>query len=55
LEDLKRGEPVHDSYGLKFNSVLFLHYGFLDSENGIDDAVLTVKFDDKDPALELKK
>ena len=55
MEDLKRGEPVHFSYGLKFNSVLFLHYGFLDYENGIDDTVLTVKFDDNDPTLELKK
>lgn len=55
MENIKKGEPIYDSYGKKCNSRFFLHYGFIVLENDGNEVAIKVNFNKDDPLLQLKE
>jgi len=54
-EDMKRGLPIHDSYGKKCNSRFFLNYGFINIPNEGNEISLKFSLDKvNDPMFEKK-
>ena len=53
-EDIKRGDPVYDSYGKKCNSRFFLEYGFINQPNDADEFPIKIGLNPSDPSYPIK-
>ena len=54
-DDIKRGEPVYDSYGKKCNSRFFLNYGFINLNNDANEVPLIIELDQNEQSFGLKQ
>lgn len=53
-KDIKRGEPIHLSYGEKCNTKLLLSYGFVVDDNINNEIPIIVRLNAEDPYYEFK-